>query len=115
MITLLGEPKSTQNCYKYACRGKFGTFYMSKVGKDMKESYFYQVKNQWKKKPIKGDVILDVTLYFGTKRRADIDNFNKLMFDSLTGVVFEDDSQVQEMTIRKKYDKMSPRIELIVK
>jgi len=114
-IILKGEPRSTQHIYKYTCRGRFSTMYMSAEGKALKESYRKQAKEQWIHKPRTGDIKLDITLYFGTKRRADIDNFNKLAFDSLTGIVFEDDSQIQEMTIRKNYDKILPRIEILIK
>ena len=69
---------------------------------------------RWKGKPLKGDVELSITLYFGTKRRADIDNFNKLSLDALTSIVYEDDSQIAELTLRRAYDKARPRIEISV-
>lgn len=112
MITLTGEPKSTQTIYRYACRGSFPTMYMTKVGKDIKEQYSLEAKSQWKKEPIKGDIKMWVTLYFGTKRVHDIDNFSKLLLDSLTGIVYEDDVQIQELHIKKEFDKSNPRIEL---
>lgn len=114
VITLLGEPKSTQNVYKMTCRGSFASMYMSKDGKDLKESYSWQAKSQWQKEPLTGEVYVGIKLYFGTKRRSDIDNFNKLLFDSLTGIVWVDDSQVQKMAIEKFYDKENPRIEISV-
>lgn len=52
--------------------------------------------------------------YFGTKRKADLDNFNKLWQDALTGVVYEDDSQICELHLFRKYDKANPRIEIVV-
>jgi Holliday junction resolvase RusA-like endonuclease len=50
--------------------------------------------------------------YFGTKRRADIDNFNKLSLDALTGIAYDDDSQVAELHLYRAYDKNRPRIEV---
>jgi hypothetical protein len=35
--------------------------------------------------PLEGDIAVSITLYFGTKRRADLDNFNKLSLNALTG------------------------------
>lgn len=35
--------------------------------------------------------------------RPDIDNYAKMILDALNGIVFEDDSQVCEMTVLKKY------------
>jgi Holliday junction resolvase RusA-like endonuclease len=33
--------------------------------------------------PLEGDIAVSITLYFGTKRRADLDNFNKLSLNAL--------------------------------
>jgi crossover junction endodeoxyribonuclease RusA len=58
------------------------------------------------------DVIVTIALYFGDKRRRDIDNWHKILLDSLTGIVWKDDSQIQEMRVTKNIGK--PRIELTV-
>ena len=113
-LTLLGSPQSTNNLYRSHCKFKFPTVYMTKAGKELKESYQWQVKSQWKEKMILDDVELIVVLYFGTKRKTDIDNHNKLWADSLSGIVYQDDKQIQKLTITKEYDKNSPRIEIIV-
>jgi len=57
-------------------------------------------------------VAVSITLYFGTKRRADLDNFNKLSLDALTGIAYLDDSQIAELHVTRSYDKSRPRIEL---
>lgn len=85
---------------------------MTATGKAMKQRYQWQARQQWKRKLLTGAVQVGVTLYFGTKRRADIDNHNKLWADSLTGIAYADDSQIQELNIRKAYDKKNPRIEI---
>ncbi len=114
-IILLGEPKSTSHVYMMTCRGKFASMYMSKKGKGLKEDYQWQTKSQYKGKPIEGKIGMVVSLYFGTKRRADIDNFNKLLYDALTGIVWLDDSQIHQVLTLKYYDKENPRIEVEVK
>jgi Holliday junction resolvase RusA-like endonuclease len=111
-IILKGEPKSTGAIYKITCRGRFGSYYVSQQGKAVKQSYIKQTLSQWKDKPISENVYVNIRLYFGTKRKADIDNFNKLLLDSMTGIVWIDDSQIQKMTIEKFYDKLDPRIEI---
>jgi Holliday junction resolvase RusA-like endonuclease len=113
-IILKGEPKSTSHIYAYHCKFGFPQGYMNKAGKDLKEDYKWQVKSQYRGKPILGDIKLEVDLYFGTKRRQDIDNFHKLVYDALSGLVYEDDSQIQEVTTRKFYDKNDPRIEVVI-
>ena len=114
MITLLGEPKSTQHCYKYTCRGGFASSYMSKECKALKEDYQWQAKTQWRGAPLAKAVGVTATFFFGTKRRQDIDNFNKLWMDALSGIVWHDDSQISILNIVKSYDKAKPRIELEV-
>jgi len=113
-ITLLGEPRSTNNIYKTLCRGNFPTRYMSQEGKTLKEAYQWQIRSQYKGKPIKTPVGVKMSLWNGNKRKNDIDNFNKLVFDALTGLVYEDDSQITELHIIKGYDKENPRVEIEV-
>ena len=113
-LSLKGNPKSNQHIYQYVCRGKFGTLYMTKIGKDIKEDYVRQIKEQYKGKPIEEDVKMEVVLYFGDKKRRDIDNYGKLL-DCLNGTILVDDSQIQKLTIKKDYSKEEPRIEIVIK
>jgi endodeoxyribonuclease RusA len=50
---------------------------------------------------------MHITLYFGTKRKADWDNFHKLSCDALSGIAQEDDSQIKQVTVALAYDKQS--------
>jgi len=34
--------------------------------------------------------------------------------DALTGIVWEDDSQIVEALVKKRYDKENPRIEIVI-
>jgi len=113
-IVLKGEPKSTGHIYRYTCRGNFPTVYMNSDGKTLKEDYQWQAKSQWKRKPSSKDIEIWVTLYFGTKRKSDWDNFHKLSMDALTGIVWVDDSQIQRATVEKRFDKTNPRIEITI-
>jgi Holliday junction resolvase RusA-like endonuclease len=114
VLILKGKPKSTSHIYKMTCRGRFASMYMSADGKALKESYAWQAKEQWKEPVLIGDIYVSMKIYFDTKRKSDIDNFNKLTFDSLTGIVWQDDSQIRKILIEKFYDKNSPRIEICV-
>jgi crossover junction endodeoxyribonuclease RusA len=111
-ITLTGEPKSNQHIYKMTCRGQFARMYMSREGRDIMESYQWQAKSQWRDKLIEDDVHLTVKLFFGRKGVRDIDNYCKLLLDSLTGIVWKDDGQIIKMTVIKWFDKNYPRIEV---
>jgi len=109
-IILLGNPLSTNHIYK-----RHGNFiYLSKEGKNLKESYMWQIKSQYRGEPLIGSVKLTVELYFGDKRIRDIDNYNKLLLDACSGLLFIDDKQITELTIKKFYDKENPRIEILL-
>lgn len=109
-IVLKGNPLSTSHIY--LSRGKMR--FMKKEAKDRKEQYAWEAKGQYKGQPIQKDITVDIVLYFGDKRKRDIDNFNKLWMDSLEGIVYEDDKQIQELHTIKSYDKQDPRIEVFI-
>lgn len=109
-IILKGQPKSTQHCYKYACRGTHPTMYMSKECKALKEDYMWQAKSQWNKETLKGELSVIINLFFGTKRKVDWDNFHKLSMDALEGIVYDNDNQIRSVIVTKGYDKENPRI-----
>jgi crossover junction endodeoxyribonuclease RusA len=113
-ITLSGDPLSTNHVYKSHCRFGRPTVYMSKDGKERKEAYAWEARGQYHGKPLAIGLKLTVTLFFGTKRTHDADNYSKLLLDALTGIVWEDDSQVQDLRIIKAHDKVQPRIELVI-
>ena len=114
-ITLTGNPLSTQSIYRYTCRGRFASCYMLKKGKELKKHYQEEVREQYKEKITEGDCELDIILFFGDHRKRDVDNFNKLVLDSLQGIVFKDDSQIQKLTIAKNYSKENPRVDILLK
>lgn len=96
------------------CRGKFASVYMSKQGKDLKEEYQWQIKSSFKGKPTSKEVDVVINLYFGVKRKHDVDNYNKLILDACSGLIWEDDSQIQSLLVVKHYDKENPRAELTI-
>jgi len=111
LIILKGNPLSTSHIYK-SFRNRV---YLSKQGKDLKQSYIEQAQEQWTKEVIECDVSVSVEFYFGDRRRRDIDNYNKLVLDSLNDIVWVDDVQIQELGLKKFYDKENPRTEVLIK
>lgn len=109
-LTLTGEPLSTQHIYRYACRGNHPAMYMTAAGKTRKEQYQWEARSQYRGKPFTGRLSVTLALHFGTKRRKDADNYCKLVLDALTGVVWVDDEQIDELKIVKKYDRERPRV-----
>jgi Holliday junction resolvase RusA-like endonuclease len=111
-ITLLGEPKSSQHIYKYHCKFGFPSGYMSAEGKKIKEDYGWQAKSQWKGGVQEGKLSVAINLYFKSKIHHDIDNYGKLLLDSLTGICYTDDRQIEQMMVTKYHDAKNPRIEI---
>ena len=50
---------------------------------------------------ITGKVKLEITFSFKDRRKRDIDNYLKVLLDSLKGLAFEDDDQIYELTVKK--------------
>lgn len=115
MITLTGQAKSTNHIYKYACRGNNPCMYLSDLGSTLKEQYALEARSQWRSQPLKGDVEVNISFFHGDKRKRDVDNYNKLILDALSGIIYDDDKQIQRLLIEKYYDKDHPRIEINIK
>ena len=109
-IILIGNPKSVNSLYGFTGNRK----YMSPEGRAIKEDYQWQAKSQYKGKPFTENLIVGVGLFFKDERRRDIDNYHKIILDSLTGIVWKDDSQIVELNSKKSIDKKNPRIELLL-
>lgn len=110
-IILKGKPISTQHAYWQSGKIRF----MTPDAKSLKNSYILQARYQYKGQPLKTSLSVYIRLYFADKRVRDIDNWNKILFDSLSGVIYEDDKQIKLLTIQMmEVDKENPRIELII-
>lgn len=102
-ITLKTPPISVNAMY----RG--GRRFMTKKGKETKEAMKWEMFD-YVRKPVKSKIALDIQIYFNDKRIRDIDNFLKALIDSGTGTIWEDDSQIDDIRIRRMSGE--PRIEL---
>lgn len=76
-----------------------------------KQAWAREAKTQYMKDPVKDPCECEVTLYFPDKKRRDVDNI-KALLDAMTGVLWEDDSLIDLLIIRKYVDKENARIEL---
>lgn len=105
-ITLLTKPIPVNQ--KFSVIG--GRMFLSKKYREVKEAMEWEVKGQWHGEPLSGDVVLNVLFYYGDSRKRDIDAYLKILLDSMSGIVYEDDSQINEMHVFKEVDKDTPRI-----
>ena len=63
--------------------------------------------------PMKGFVAVNFSVY-RPRMKGDLDNYNKIMFEALQGLVYENDNQIVEIHSFRKDDKHNPRVELLV-
>lgn len=64
-------------------------------------------------KPVHGDISMSMDLYRPAKR-GDLDNYIKILIDSLIGWVYFDDSQIVEIHAMRHDDKADPRVEISI-
>ena len=111
-ITIPGNPLSDNHLYGHRAFGRRVIKYMTKKGKDYRELVKKCIINPIVS--IKCPVEMHINVYFGDKRKRDIQGHLKCLIDSLQGIVYEDDSQIKLITAEKNYDKEIPRSEVIV-
>lgn len=77
---------------------------LSKRGKKFKEDCTDFLKEQFtEEKPLKGKLRVRILFQFRSFReKIDVDNHFKLLQDSMTGIVFDDDSQIFKISGEKQ-------------
>jgi crossover junction endodeoxyribonuclease RusA len=87
---------------------------MTDEGHAQKEDYQWQIKEQWRRPELTGGVMLTIYIYFKDHRRRDLDNAMKILLDSMSHMVYKDDSQIQSLCIHKRIDEHNPRVDIDV-
>lgn len=62
-----------------------------------------------------GSLEVRIWLYFKDKRKRDIDNYNKGILDAMTNIVYNDDSQIEELNIKKMIGCGFNKVEIEIK
>jgi len=99
MISLtLPFPPTVNTYYRSIPRGKICQPIISKKGREYKDKVkaFVGTSNLTQKR-----LQVAIKLYAPDKRKRDIDNYLKSLLDSLTGCVWEDDSQIDDLCISR--------------
>lgn len=109
-----GRPVSVNHLYFTTPQGYRAT---STKGKQYKKIVGWMAKQAMMKsgfnKVEKNEVVIIISFYFETKR-GDIDNCAKAILDAMTGVLYNDDSQIGQLHLFKFKDKDKPRVEIDV-
>lgn len=105
-ITLLTKAVPINQKY-FVVRGRM---LLSTKYRDAKEAMQWEIKSTWGNfAPLEGSVELNIMFYYGDNRKRDIDAYLKILLDSMSGIVYEDDSQIDAMHVYKEVDKEKPR------
>ncbi len=105
-IIIKTKPISVNSLY-------YGVKRITKEGKDTKTTMAWEVKSQYRGKPLQCDIGLDID-FFVPNQLSDLDNLLKGTLDCLTGILWDDDRQIIEIMARKYVDKKNPRIEILI-
>jgi len=116
-VTLDLEAKNPNNAYfsgqtKSKKTGKNrAIMFMKKEYKDYKKEWVEEAKRiMGDKEPSSGHILAKSYWTFGTRRKKDLQNCGKLEYDSLNGIVYDDDSQIVLEEKYKIYKKNKPSI-----
>ena len=63
--------------------------------------------------PLQGEIVLDVRVY-RARKIGDLDNYLKILCDSLQGIAYHNDSQIVGLYADRFDDKNDPRVEICV-
>lgn len=88
---------------------------LSKKGREFKEQAIRFLKEQFKDEVIKCKVAVSMNIHLKHKRSWDLDNRIKSCLDVLTGIVYEDDSQVYRLNVEKFFDSEEDCVEINIK
>lgn len=106
-ITIKGTPISVNQLYT-------GRRFLTPKGKSVKETAYWEARAQYRGEPRADEIDVQVDFYFKDKRKHDIDGPLKAILDSLTGILWVDDSQIQSLLVNKYIDYGNPRTEIEV-
>lgn len=95
-----GKPKPKQS---FKVGGSNGGYTPADV-KTWQDSIGYVVGSFYRDELWTGDVAVSLSFYLPDHRRRDADNLSKAVLDALNGVIWKDDTQVQQLFIRKFYE-----------
>lgn len=109
-ITLTTPYVSTNRLYT---TNRNGSRRKTAAGSAAARALAWEAKSQMRGQPRKGPLAVEVYLFFPDNRKRDLDNIKGLL-DAMSGVLWEDDSQIVDLHIRKYVDKVNPRVEIII-
>ena len=105
-ITLNTTPPSLNRAYR-SYRGKIVLSAEAKAFKDALQQLAPNDK-------VLGKIHLEVNLTFADKRKRDLDNYLKVLIDSMKNLFFEDDDQIYKITATKVIGAGKAETEIVI-
>jgi Holliday junction resolvase RusA-like endonuclease len=112
-LVIEGDPLSVNATYKTNRRSR--NIFLSDDAVKYANNCRIQAKVQWKRKPLECNLEVSYHYYFRDNKRRDHLNFNKLLNDHLSQIVWKDDKQIKISHHYTMIDKERPRIEIIIR
>jgi len=113
-FTIPGEPLSKLRARTVVKDGKVRTYTpaATKAAEKVIQGYYVAGWREF----FDDDVRYGVRIFFYRKSRVhrDIDNMAKLVLDALNKMVWQDDTQIDELIVRRSEDRANPRTEVLV-
>jgi Holliday junction resolvase RusA-like endonuclease len=106
---VLALPPSANRYWRYGPNG----VHVSEEAENYKAGVRWKALHQHMT-PMAGNVAVYVNVYRAQKR-GDLDNYAKVLCDSLNGAAYHDDSQVAELHMWLHDDKDNPRVEVEIR
>lgn len=98
-------PPSTNHLYTRAR----GHVFMQEKPRIAKEAIGWEARSSYRGKPLEGPIWVEIDLFWPDKRKHDVDNI-KALLDALTGILWLDDGQIEDLHTLKHVDKENPRV-----
>jgi len=97
-FTIKTKPTSVNNRYIIS-RGKL---ILSEDYRAAKEAIAWEIQSQFRGEILTEDgLTVNIILHYKDNKRRDVDGCIKQLLDSMTGIVYKDDSQVDELNVTK--------------
>ena len=85
----------------YTKASRYGGRYLSKEALAFKKETHRRIAPFAPQEPSKNRLVVKVIFGFKDDRRRDLDNYLKVTLDSLQGIVFADDSQIDVLLVKR--------------
>lgn len=102
-------PPSTNHLYAQRGSSRF----LKPEVRAAKDAIGWEARSQYQGEPLTGPLAVTVALYWPDRRKHDVDNI-KALLDACTGILWDDDGQIEDLHTTKAYDKENPRVVMTV-